>query len=75
MANGNCVVGANLKGRVENMEKRFDKLDGTLERVFNKLDELKEGWQKRPSWTASALLAFLTSTTVGLLVTLFRVIK
>jgi len=58
MSNGNCVVGANLKGRVENMEKRFDKLDGTLERVFNKLDELKEGWQKRPSWTASLLIYF-----------------
>ena len=75
MANGNCVVGANLKGRVENMEKRFDKLDGTLERVFNKLDELKEGWQKRPSWTATTLITILTATTVGLIVTLFRVIS
>ena len=72
MANGNCVVGANLKGRVENMEKRFDKLDGTLERVFNKLDELKEGWQKRPSWTATVIITFLSSTTIGLLVTLLR---
>jgi len=73
--NGKCVVGANLKGRVENMEKRFDKLDGTLERVFNKLDELKEGWQKRPSWTATTLITILTATTVGLIVTLFRVIS
>ena len=72
MANGNCVVGANLKGRVENMEKRFDKLDGTLERVFNKLDELKEGWQKRPSWTATVIITFLSSATIGLLVTLLR---
>ena len=73
--NGKCVVGANLKGRVENMEKRFDKLDGTLERVFNKLDEVKEGWQKRPSWTATTLITILTATTVGLIVTLFRVIS
>ena len=72
MANGNCPIGSNLKGRVENMEKRFDKLDGTLERVFNKLDELKEGWQKRPSWTACIAITFLSSTTVGLLVTLMR---
>ena len=75
MANGNCVVGAKLTERTDNLEGRMEKLDGTLERVFNKLDELKDGWQKRPSWTASALLAFLTSTTVGLLVTLFRAIK
>jgi len=75
MANGNCPIGSNLKGRVENMEKRFDKLDGTLERVFNKLDELKEGWQKRPSWTATTLITILTATTVGLIVTLFRVIS
>ena len=75
MANGNCPIGSNLKGRVENMEKRFDKLDGTLERVFNKLDELKEGWQKRPSWTATTLITILTATTVGLIVALFRAIS
>jgi len=75
MANGDCIIGAKLTERTDNLEGRMEKLDGTIEKVFNKLDELKEGWQKRPSWTASLLITFLMSTTVGLLVTLFKVIK
>ncbi len=72
MPNGRCVLGSKNEVRINAMEKRFEKLDGTLERVFNKLDELKEGWQKRPSWTATTLITILSSMTVGLLITLLR---
>jgi len=72
MANGDCIIGAKLTEKTKSLEERMEKLDGTLERVFNKLDELKEGWQKRPSWTATVIITFLSSTTIGLLVTLLR---
>jgi len=72
MANGDCIIGAKLTERTENLEGRMKKLDGTLGRVFDKLDELKEGWQKRPSWTACIIITFLSSTTVGLLITLMK---
>ena len=50
----------------------MEKFDKTVNKIDVRLDELRDGWQKRPSWTAAIIITFLSSTTVGLLVTLLR---
>ena len=72
MSNGNCVVGAKLTERVNGLESIMEKFDKTVNKIDVRLDELRDGWQKRPSWTAAIIITFLSSTTVGLLVTLLR---
>ena len=72
MANGNCVVGAKLTERVNGLESIMEKFDKTVNKIDVRLDELRDGWQKRPSWTATVIITFLSSTTIGLLVTLLR---
>ena len=72
MSNGNCVVGAKLTERVNGLESIMEKFDKTVNKIDVRLDELRDGWQKRPSWTATVIITFLSSTTVGLLVTLLR---
>ena len=72
MANGKCVIGVKLTERVNGLENIMEKFDTTVNKLDVKLDELKDGWQKRPSWTATIIITFLSSTTVGLLVTLLR---
>ena len=70
--NRNCVVGAKLTERVNGLESIMEKFDKTVNKIDIRLDELREGWQKRPSWTVTILLTILTSSTTGLLVTLLK---
>ena len=72
MANGDCIIGAKLTERVNGLESIMEKFDKTVNKIDIRLDELREGWQKRPSWTVTILLTILTSSTTGLLVTLLR---
>jgi len=73
--NGKCTIGAEVKARVEVLEERFKKTDGTFSRIFTELKEIRELLSGRPTWGVLTIVSILSSTTVGLLVVLFRVIK
>ena len=75
MSNGNCTIGAEVKARVKVLEERFKKTDGTFDRIFTELKEIRSLLSGRPTWTVLTVCSILSSTTVGLLVTLFKVMK
>ncbi len=57
---------------VRNLEERFDrheeKQNSTLEKIEKRLERIEQKLNGRPTWAVSALVTFLTSLCVGLIV-------
>lgn len=74
MANGKCVIGVDMQARVKILEANFAETKKTFGRIFTELKEIRELLSGRPTWTVLTVVSLLSSLSVGLIVTLFRVI-
>lgn len=72
--NGNCALGAEVKARIDILEKRFDETGETFGRIFSELKEIRDLLSGRPTWAVLTIVSILSSTTVGLMVVLFKII-
>ena len=61
-----CTFGQVSRNKIENMGAMLDELKGWMQR----LDESMKEALKRPGWPTLAIIAFLSSAVVGLLVAL-----
>jgi len=74
-ANGNCVIGAEVKAKIEVLEENWRETKKTFARMFDELKEIRELLSGRPTWTVLTVVSLLSSLSVGLIVTLFRVLS
>jgi len=71
--NGECIIGAEVKAKIEVLEENWRETKKTFNRMFTELKEIRELLSGRPTWTTTAIIAFLSSSTIGLLVVLFKI--
>ena len=65
MANGDCVLGNKNATKIDNLKEDFAGMNTTIQRIFNKIDNLK-------AWVVGTLITFLTSLSAGLIIILMR---
>ncbi len=65
MANGDCVLGNKNATKIDNLKEDFTGMNTTIQRIFNKIDNLK-------AWVVGTLITFLTSLSAGLIIVLMR---
>ena len=76
MPNGKeCIIGAEVKARVEVLEENWRETKKTFSRMFTELKEIRELLSGRPTWTVLTVVSLLSSLSVGLIVTLLRKIS
>jgi len=73
--NGECIIGAEVKAKIEVLEENWRETKKTFARMFDELKEIRELLSGRPTWTVLTVVSLLSSLSVGLIVTLFRVLS
>lgn len=71
MPDGECVVGVELRTKVEGLDKKTDDLHEEDEQQWTAIDKLRELLDRPPAWCAWAMTALGTvaGTAIGALIT------